>query len=586
MRKNILKKLNITIFILCFLVSSVATFAEANIIIAPTRTAPTTQYTENYYNYDSYGNIVGPQSYGGVISPSSEIITTYSYESGSIDYITVHNIVEENNNYYCYENGSQVRNGWRKISLRSFAEFAPVDAYHDSYIWAYFTSSGRAIKGSSGRIKTAKIGDYNYAFNEYGQLLLGFFNDNGEMWDESRDEDPFLLLDDQNSMYHADEFTGVMTAGWYRMRGTTSRYPNKNSIWLYFNPSNFKITRSTSNNYKSLNINGKTYAFDDNGVMLTGFEASQYNEEHGGTLKNVYFGSDGAEIKNGFFNVDLSDDYAYDKYEEYEENDEDITIYLSKSGQVYTNMIKKIGSGYYGFDHNGVLLKGLTVWDSGGYVATIDTDDTDAKSFIASGVYSQKYGGGKATLSSNESLHLFDERGKRLTSAKIYFSDNQYTYEAISSGAITGMHNKKYYVHGLLIKPDDAKYGVFITSPTKIYYTMEELSNTNNVVINSNGTVQNGNSVFRDENDDYWLIIGSALKNIYNINIKKNGSTYSFKGTAKNGREEWIPFGTADIHGRTCTEEVLPNGTRLPNGAISYYQTKITQDQAMNFYIR
>ena len=107
--------------------------------------------------------------------------------------------------------------------------------------------------------------------------------------------------------------------------------------------------------------------------MLTGFEASQYNEEHGGTLRNVYFGSDGAEIKNGFFNVDLSDDYAYDKYEEYEDTDEDITIYLSKSGQVYTNMIKKIGSAYYGFNHNGVLLKGLTVWDSNGYVATIDT---------------------------------------------------------------------------------------------------------------------------------------------------------------------------------------------------------------------
>lgn len=585
MRKNIVKKLNISIIAFSFLVSNVTSFAEANIIIAPTKTPPTTTYAETYYYYDSYGNIIN-QNANTVVSPEAEVISSFSYESGSIDYMTVHNIVEENNNYYCYENGAPVRDGWRKISRRSFAEFAPVDAYHDSYIWAYFASNGRAVKASSGRIKNAKIGNYNYAFNEYGQLLLGYFNDSGEMWDDTREEDPFDLLSDNNSLYHSDETTGIMTAGWYKMRNITSRYPNKNSIWLYFNPSNFKITRSTSNNYKSLTVNGKSYAFDDNGVMLTGFEASQYNEEHGGTLRNVYFGSDGAEIKNGFFNVDLSDDYAYDKYEEYEDTDEDITIYLSKSGQVYTNIIKKIGSAYYGFDHNGVLLKGLTVWDSNGYVATIDTDDTDAKSFISSGIYSQKYGGGKATLSSNESLHYFDDRGKRLTSAKLFFSDNTYNYEAISSGAINGLHNKKYYVHGLLIKPEDSKYGVFITSPKSTYYTMEELSKTNNVVVNSNGTVQNGSSIFRDDNDNYWLVMGSSLQNVYSVNIKKSGGSYSFKGTASNGREEWIPFGTGDIHGKTCTEEVLPNGTRLANGAISYYQTKISSDQAINFYIR
>lgn len=586
MRKNVLKKLNISTFALIFLVSNIATFAEANIIYAPTQMPPTAQRTENYINYDSYGNIIAPEANVSIVSPNAEVITAYSYESGSIDYVTVHSIVEENNNYYCYENGATVRNGWRKISRRSFAEFAPVDAYHDSYIWAYFTSNGRAIKANSGRIKTAKIGDYTYSFNEYGQLLLGFFNDSGEMWDDNRDEDPFELLDDKNNLYHSDEVNGVMTAGWYRMKNTTSRYPNKNSIWLYFNPSNYKATRSTSSNYKSLNINGKTYAFDDNCVMLTGFEASQYNEDHGGSTKNVYFGSDGAEIKNGFFNIDLSDDYVYEKYEEYEDNDEDITIYLSKNGQVYRNMIKKIGSGYYGFDSNGVLLKGLTVWDGNGYVASIDTDDTDAKSFISSDIYTQKYGGGKTTLSSNETLHYFDERGKRLTSAKINFSDDQYTYEAVNSGAINGLHNRKYYIHGLLIKPQYSKYGVYIINPTKANFTMEELSNTNNVVISSNGTIQNGSSVFKDDNDNYWLVIGSQLKNVYTVNIKKTNGSYSFKSTSKSGREEWIPFGTADIHGKTCTEDVVPNGTRLPSGSVSYYQTKISTDQAMNFYIK
>lgn len=594
MRKNILKNLNISIIALVFLLSNVTAFADASIIIAPTSVQPTTSTSGVHYSYDAYGNIipgsgttiVSPENNYNVVSPEAEVISSFAHEAGSIDYITIHHIVEENNNFYCYENGLPVRNGWRKISRSSFAAFAPVDAYHNSYIWAYFTSSGRAMKASSGSIKKAQIGNYTYAFNEYGQLLLGFFNDNGEMWDESTSEDPFDLLDDKNSLYHADETNGVLTAGWYKMRNTTSRYPNKDSIWLYFAPSSYKITRSTGNNYKSLTISGKTYAFDDNGVMLTGFEASKYNEEHGGTIKNVYFGSDGAEIKNGFFNLNMNDEYTYELFEEYEDqyDDEDITIYLSKNGQVYRNMIKKINSSYYGFDNNGVLLKGLTVWNGNDYIATIDTDSTNGKDFMSSGIYSQK-SGGMDTLSSNDTLQYFDHNGRRVTSGKINLSDNTYTYLANNSGAITGTHNKKYYVNGLLIKAEDSKYAVYIQNPSKTNYTMAEVVDSDNIVVNSNGSVASGYSVLKDD-DNYWLVNGHKLINIYTTNIKRSGGTCYFRSTGKNGNEEWIPFGTKDAHGRTCVEEVTANGTRLANGAISYFQTKLYSDQAINFYIR
>ena len=596
MKINTLKKLNISIFSLIILVSNVATFADASIIIAPTSVPPTTTSSNNMqFSYDSYGNIipgsgvniVNPSYESNIVSPEAEVISSFSYEAESIDYITVHHIVEENNNFYCYENGAPVRNGWRKISRNSFAAFAPIDGYNDSYIWAYFTPSGRAMKASSGSIKKVQIGGYSYAFNEYGQLLLGFFNDRGEMWNESETEDPFDLLDDKNSLYHSNESTGVLTSGWYRMRNTTSRYPNKDSIWLYFAPSSFKITRSTGSNYKSLTISGKTYAFDDNGVMLTGFEASRYNEEHGGTIKNVYFGSDGAEIKNGFFNINMDDEYTYELFEEYEDqyDDEDITIYLSKNGQVYRNMIKKIGSSYYGFDDNGVLLKGLTVWNGNNYIATVDTDSTNGKDFMASGIYCQK-SGGTTHLSNNDILHYFDHNGKRVTSGKIDLSDNVYTYAANNSGAISGTHNKKYYVNGLLIKPENSKYGVYIQKPDKTHYTMAEIVSSDNIVVNSNGSVQSGYNVLRDDDDNYWLVNGHRLINIYSTNIRRSGGTCYFRSTGKNGNEEWIAFGNKDAYGRTCVETVTPNGTRLADGAISYYQTKLNSDQAINFYVR
>ena len=575
MKKGTFKKLNIAILSFVVCLSNVAAFADANIIYAPTTAA-------SIVNNAKIQDTISPSS--SIVS--SEVVTAGSYVQGSIDYYNVYNIVENNNNYYCYENGDVVRNGWRKISIQSFARYAPTDGFNYNYIWAYFTSNGSAVKANNGGVKRVKIGDYTYSFNEYGQLLTGFFNENGEMWNESMNEDPFDLLSDSGTLYHSSESSGVMTAGWCKLNTTTSRYPNKTTIWMYFSPSNFRITRTTNNNYKSLTINGKTYAFDDNGVMLTGFEASQFNEDHGGTSRTVYFGEDGAEVTNGFYNIDMSDDYYSELFEDYNEYDEDITIYLSKKGTVYKNTIKKINSGYYGFDQNGVVLKGLTVWNGGDYITTIDTENTDGRDFIITGKYFSKYSG-LETLSSGDTLHYFDSRGKRVTtSGRLEFADNQYTYSATNSGALEGAHNGKYYKHGLLLKPENGiKFGVYIVNPTKTDYSMSELVNTTNVVINSSGSIISSNSAQKDDDENYWLISSKSLVNIYTVPIKVSGSTYYFKSENKNGKEEWIKFGVADAYGKTCVTQVLPNGSSTSGGVRSAYQITLNSESAINFHI-
>lgn len=571
-----IKKLNIVILAMVVSFANIATFADANVIYAPTKeqTAPANVPANEVYSPSANGIV------------SSEAISVATYAQESIDYVNIHNITERYNNFYCYENGQPVRNGWRKISRKSFAQYAPVDNFNYSYIWAYFGANGAALKSNGGAVKKARIGDYTYSFNEYGQLLTGFFNESGEMWNELTSEDPFDLLNDGGTLYHSSESSGAMTVGWYKLNTTTSRYPNKTSIWMYFSPSNYRITRSTGNNYKSLTVDGKNYAFDDNGVMLTGFEAAQYNEDHGGSSKVVYFGEDGAEIKNGFYNVNLSDESMAERFEEYEDYDEDITIYLSKNGVVYKNMIKKINSGYYGFDSNGVLLKGLTVWRGGNYITTIDIESTDGKDFITNGHYISKYEG-SGSLSSGDSLHYFDARGKRVTtSAKLEFADRSYTYSANNNGALEGTHNGKYYTHGLMLKPENGvKYGVYIVSPTKRDYSMADLVKTTNVVINNSGSIISTKSAQKDEDDNYWLISSKSIVNIYTIPVKVSGGTYYFRSENSNGREDWIKFGQKDAYGRTCVAEVLSNGTRVSGGAISSYQTTLNSESALNFNI-
>ena len=568
MKNNIFKKLNIFIIIACTLLTNFNAYAEANVIYSTT--APIDYSTNNNES---------------IALDETDIYTAYQYTEGTVDEITVYNIIENNNNYYCYENGHYATNGWRKISKRSYAQITYVDNYDNGYIWCYFTSNGKAVKASNNSVKKVKIGNCYYAFNEYGQMLTGFFNDQGEMWDEREDDDPFDLYND-GDLYHADEKTGVLTTGWYKLNTLSDKYPNKNSIWMYFNTSTFKAVRSTGDNYKKLTVDGKRYAFDDNGVMLTGFEASQYNEDHGGSSETVYFGEDGAEVTSGFYNIDLSDELNYEKYGDDYDDYEDLTIYLSKNGVIYKNQIKKIGSYQYGFDENGVIVRGLSVWNNNDYIDTIDTDSTDAKKFITDGTYRTK-SGSTSSLNNSDVIHYFDSKGRKITSnTKLDFDDESYTYSAASSGAYEGLHNKKYYVHGLLIKPtNDTKYGVYIPNPSKERYSTSEICNMNNIVINKNGSVESSSSgVLKDEDENYWVISNSRLINIYNIQVKKSGGKYYFRGVSDSS-ETWIEFGEKDSYGRTCTIDVVANGTRLSNGAISYYQTSIPRDAAINFYL-
>ncbi len=577
MKSNILKKQILTVLFTLYIVSS-KVYADANIIYAPTK-APTLPQNE-------VANSL-PQNTTSRITPEAEVASTYEFTANSIDFNNVYNIVEDNNNFYCYENGNLVKSGWRMISKASFSHFAPVDSFSADYIWAFFTNTGKALKASSGKIRKAKFGKYNYAFNEYGQLLTGFFNDNGEMWTESDDDDPFDLLSDGNNLYHANELNGALTEGWYKLANASSRYPYKDTIWLYFTPSSCKLARSTGSNYKSVNIGGKTYAFDDNGVMLTGFEATQYNIDHGGNPKNVYFGPDGAEVRSGFFTVDMSDESNFERFEEYDNYDDDIKIYLNKGGKVYSNTITKIGAHYYGFDQNGVMLTGLTVWNNGNYITTIDVESTNGKTFINDGRYATK-NGGSGTLSSTDTLHYFDKTGKRSIGARLDFSDTEYTYGASNYGAYNGRQNSSFYIHGLLLKPlEGAKYGVYIVNPTKQRYSMAELCKTENVVVNRNGKTEIGHNTIKDEDDNYWLVSNSSLLNVYTVPIRYSGNenTYYFESTNSSGYKTWIKFGDKDSQGRTCVLDVTPNGTRLAGGAVSMYQNKIYQDNAINFYI-
>lgn len=598
--KNKSQNLSKNIFMKLFIVNvfsislAFTAFADAGVIYMPT-SAP--QVNTDTYNTES-------EYYDEEYDGPSE-----SYSVGEIsinnNYDAVFYGVQLEDDFYCSDNNQLVYNGWRKISIYSFVYYGmPIDGYTRDYIWCYFNNRGKAVKAQSGKFKKMKIDGNYYAFNEYGQMLEGFFNDEGEMYVDEGDNEPYDMLDSGN-LYYADKTTGVLHTGWLEIPNNNSEnYENHNTLWMYFSPSSFKAVHATGSGYKTETIDRKKYAFDDKGIMLRGFEAYDYDIEQGKSSGKIkYFGDDGA-LTSGFVKAVPSENMNEDDYEDEEEK----TYYVNTSGQVYKNIIKKIGSSYYGFDKDGAMITGLSIWKGNDYVATIDSNETDGRDFILYGKYTAKDGSTRTYNKTNEVIHYFNENGKRTTSnAKIEFGDETYAYAGANSGAYNGFKDKKFYQNGLQMKPTEDKFGIFVmnagtggsggtsgpgSSGTatlgNIKYNMSELAGNANVyVVNKSGAKVTSTSSQEDEDEKYWLVSSSGnLLNIYSIPVRKSGSNYQFKSEPEGGgNEKWINFGEKDRYGRTCVLAYTANGTSLANGAKAYYQTKPSSSTALNFIL-
>lgn len=573
MKNKLLKNLIILLITISMLANiDIVTFAEANVIYAPTSAPKDTDIND-------IGNdgIVNEETYEG------------AYEhSDSIDYDNVYLMVELDDNYYCCENDNTIaKKAWRKINKSSFHYYGiPTDGFDNDYIWMYFQASGRAIKSNGDKFKKVKIDGYYFAFNEYGQMLEGFFNDDGEMWNGNKDSSLIDLITSSDNFYYADPKDGVMYSGWLALSNDTDEYDKKDKLYFYFSPSSYKAVRSTGNTYKTETINGKKYAFDDKGVLLVGFEAYEYNVENGVTGSPIkYFGDDGA-LSEGFIKAVPSENLDSDRYED----DEELTYYLNSSGNLYKNMTKKIGSYYYGFDDTGAMITNLSVWQGGSFVATIDPEETDGKDLIIYNKYITKDGETKTLNPATQTIHYFNKTGKRVVSdITIDFSDDPYTYNASNSGGYNGYKDKKFYQNGLLLKPTEEKYGICIENRAKTNYNMMEICGANNVyVVNKNGTKVTSKTGQKDDDDNYWLVNNSGnFLNIYSLNVKYSSGKYFFKSEASSSSdtEKWIEFGKPDARGLTCVLECVPNGTRLANGAVTSYQVRPSEASCLNFIL-
>ena len=254
------------------------------------------------------------------------------------------------NSYYFGQNGAMVTNTW--VAVES-SRVENQDEYVPDNYWYYFQASGKAMKGQTAGMKKTTIDGKKYGFNEYGQMVTGWVDSSGKTINPDDNENPF-----ETAVYYAGgDNDGVLRAGWvtyydgYDGDGYAAEYTN---LYFYFNTSN-----NTKYSNQTKKINGRTYAFDDNGVMMSGWDV--YNNArdliNDGT---AYFSSDddGHQVKKGWVYAVPASDIDPKAYAD----DEEKYMYFNASGEIVRDTFKKINGKYYAFNRGGIMKTGLVIW--------------------------------------------------------------------------------------------------------------------------------------------------------------------------------------------------------------------------------
>ncbi|MGI6080985.1 MAG: N-acetylmuramoyl-L-alanine amidase family protein [Candidatus Avilachnospira sp.] len=479
------------------------------------------------------------------------------YYLGDDGYMMKNYLLEDGDNvFYLDGNGVMVTNAWVAVAPDE-------DDYEDDapeHYWYYFQSTGRAIKASgTNAIKKKDINGKTYGFDEDGRMLYGFVDDSG---DRLTDEDPF-----EDALYYfGDSDDGAMTKGWLQyMDGSSLKedYEDLNEMWFYFNPSTGKkVTgEGEANNVKTKNVNGKKYAFDENGVMISSWDdvstsssnQKYYNAETDGHLakKTWIWAVPSAEI-------DESD------------NDEDNYrwFYAGSNGETYKSEKKKINGKWYVFDPVGRMKAGLVIIDDDNtYNDVVSTDDTTGDMLIAGNYASDDSDHGKAdgTIDSTEGLYYFGDEAtdgsmKTGKSIKIELQDDVYTFGFAKDGkGYNKLESNKIYMNGVLIQADsdykyqtvfnvaaqgdidtgdkdDDKQAILAETEAKTGIVEEDASSTDfvsgakyaNYVVGTSGTVIKPGKYVKDADDNYYA-------------VNKSGDIAFFPSSdeAKDGAQAW-----------------------------------------------
>ena len=227
----------------------------------------------------------------------------------------------------------------------SMTSFAATGWTQEDGVWYYYDRDGSYVTE-----EWKKSGNYWF-----------WLDDDGEMATD-------MLVEDDDDYYYVDVNGVMVTNRWVAVDNEDAGDEDEPDQYWYYFQSNGKAYKGSDNSSttKFKTINGKKYAFDDEGRMLYGWVSNDGERQTGDddwTDAVYYLGdeNDGA-MATGWRLISITDD-SWDEDDDTFDEDQDRYFYFKSNGKRYENtdtdkefVVKTINGKKYGFDDNGRMV--------------------------------------------------------------------------------------------------------------------------------------------------------------------------------------------------------------------------------------
>ena len=288
----------------------------------------------------------------------------------------------------------------------SMTSFAATGWVEENGTWVYYDRDGSKITD-----QWARSGNGWY-----------YLDENGEMATDR-------LIEDDGKYYYVDTNGVMVTNQWVAIENEDAGEDDEpDHYWYYFQANGRAMTNGNNSRVALKTINGKRYAFDDEGRMLYGWvsedDAERLDNTDGDAFLDgdYYFGdSDDGAMTTGWLQIDITYDAATEENYNYiapvfnEDEDQTRWFYFMSNGKKVKadenedQKERTINGRRYAFDQYGAMI---AEW-------SLDTDEVDDAS-RSNGNYSDFDG---ATSSNVSSRQQANRNHAQYTQEWRYFSD-------------------------------------------------------------------------------------------------------------------------------------------------------------------
>lgn len=198
-------------------------------------------------------------------------------------------------------------------------------------------------------------GDWHYLDSD-GERVTDTWKKSGDHWfwlDEDGEMARDMLVEDDGDYYYVNEVGARVANEWRELDNEDNTDEVGETSWYYFGANGKAYVAPDSGKTSFKTINGKKYAFDTEGRLLTGWvneDAERLTEDDAWKDGVYYLGEagDGAQRKNEWVKLEVEDD-------ENEDDDFDGTywFYFNSNGKKLSDTTKKINGKNYRFEENG-----------------------------------------------------------------------------------------------------------------------------------------------------------------------------------------------------------------------------------------